>query len=120
MAPQLHDLVLEPSGAVSLSGFFHSPPQLRANTPASKEAKLGNARRCMLWNGKMICADYPSSVNGKVSAIDLNTVPQSVSGTRVSEVFSTQAIAKPADQLARLLTSGLLAKCAPSRRSSRM
>ncbi|MBS1149424.1 MAG: putative lipoprotein, partial [Myxococcaceae bacterium] len=71
--PQLHDLVLEPSGALSLSGFFHTAPQLRVNTPAAKEARLGAARRCMLWNGRMICADYPASVNGKVSAIDLAT-----------------------------------------------
>ncbi len=73
VAPQLHDLVLEPSGAISLSGFFHSSPQLRANTQEAKEAKLGAARRCMLWNGRMICADYPSAVNGKVSAIDLTS-----------------------------------------------
>ena len=73
VAAQLHDLVLEPSGAVSLSGFFHTAPQLRVNTPGAKEAKLGAARRCMLWNGRMICADYPASVNGKVSAIDLAT-----------------------------------------------
>ena len=72
-AQQLHDLVLEPSGAVSLSGFFFTAPQLRANTAAAKEARLGAARRCMLWNGRMICADYPASVNGKVSALDLAT-----------------------------------------------
>jgi hypothetical protein len=27
----------------------------------------------MLWNGKMICADYPAAVNGKVTALDLAT-----------------------------------------------
>lgn len=73
VAPQLHDLVLEPSGAVTLSGFFHTAPQLRANTPQAKEPELGAARRCMLWNGRLICADYPANVNGKVSAIDLAT-----------------------------------------------
>lgn len=71
---QFHDLVLEPSGAASLSSFFHNAPQLRANTPASKPAKDGTSRRCMLWNGRLICADYPSSSpQGKVSAIDLAT-----------------------------------------------
>jgi outer membrane protein assembly factor BamB len=72
-ADQLHDLVLEPDGQVSLSGFFQAPPQLRINTPQGKAAADGAARRCMLWNGRMICADYPAAVNGKVTAIDLAT-----------------------------------------------
>ena len=70
-ADQLHDLVLENNGAVTLSGFFQAAPQLRANTSQAKPASEGSARRCMLWNGRLICADYPAAVNGKVAAIDL-------------------------------------------------
>ncbi len=70
---QLHDFVVEASGAVTLSGFFQAPAHLRANTPAATEAQEGVSRRCELWNDRLICADYPAEVNGKVSAIDLAT-----------------------------------------------
>jgi len=73
VAPQLHDMMLEPTGALSLSGFFHVKPKLRVNTPAATEGKAGSARRCMLWNERMVCADYPSQVNGKVAMIDIAT-----------------------------------------------
>lgn len=69
---QFHDLVLEASGAVSLSGFFFSTPRLRANTEAASVAQ-GPVRRCMLWNQRYVCADYPAAVNGKISALDLAT-----------------------------------------------
>ncbi|MBK7857321.1 MAG: tenascin-X [Archangiaceae bacterium] len=70
---QYHDMVVEPSGAVSLSGFFYSAPRLRANTTESVEAVEGQARRCILWNNRLVCADYPAAVNGKISAINLGT-----------------------------------------------
>ncbi|MBL8915089.1 MAG: PQQ-binding-like beta-propeller repeat protein [Archangium sp.] len=73
LPPRLHDFVLEPSGAMSLSGFFDVPAVLRANTPNSLAAPLGASRRCILWNGRYVCADYPASPNGKVSALDLAT-----------------------------------------------
>lgn len=73
LPPRLHDFVLEPSGAMSLSGFFDVPAVLRANTANALAAPLGSSRRCILWNGRYVCADYPSSPNGKVSAIDLNS-----------------------------------------------
>ena len=69
-AQQLHDFVLEPSGALSMMGFFQTAPQLRVNTAHRAQAE-GPARRCMVWNNRLICADYPAAVNGKVSAIDL-------------------------------------------------
>ncbi|MDP1821724.1 MAG: tenascin-X [Archangium sp.] len=70
---QLHDFVLEPGGEMSLSGFFHTPAVLRANTAEALTAPLGSSRRCILWNTKYVCADYPASPNGKVSAMDLAT-----------------------------------------------
>lgn len=71
--PGLHDFVAEPSGAMSLSGFFGSPSVLRANTATSTVAPEGLSRRCILWGNRYVCADYPSVPNGNVSAIDLNT-----------------------------------------------
>lgn len=71
-AEELHDFVLEPSGAMSVSGFFHSPPRLRINTAAPSVAE-GPVRRCMLWGARYICADYPAEVNGKISALSLAT-----------------------------------------------
>lgn len=72
-APQLHDFVLEPTGELSLSGFFHVSAVLRANTPNAIAAPLGASRRCILWGGRYVCADYPASPNGRVSAIELDT-----------------------------------------------
>ncbi len=72
-APQLHDFVLEPTGELSLSGFFQTPSVLRANTPEALTAPLGSSRRCILWGTRYVCADYPASPNGKVSAMDLAT-----------------------------------------------
>lgn len=69
--PELHDLVLEPGGQVSLMGFF-AFPRLRANTLAPV-AGVTPARRCILWNGRLVCADYPYTSSGKVSALDLAT-----------------------------------------------
>ncbi len=72
-APQLHDFVLEPTGELSLSGFFQTPSVLRANTAEALTAPLGSSRRCILWGTRYVCADYPASPNGKVSAMDLAT-----------------------------------------------
>ncbi len=72
-ALQYQDLVLEPDGQLSLSGFFnHSPAILRANTLPVR-APEGDSRRCILWNGRLVCADYPSNPNGRVTALDLTT-----------------------------------------------
>lgn len=69
VAAQYHDFVMEPSGEVSLGGFFVSPPLLRANTTHLLAAE-GVSRRCVLWNGRIVCADYPAHPNGRVTAID--------------------------------------------------
>jgi hypothetical protein len=70
---QYHDFVLEPGGAMSLMGFFQAAPRLRANTPAAVDGVEGPSRRCELWNNRLICADYPAAVNGKISALNLAT-----------------------------------------------
>lgn len=73
IAPQLHDFVMEPSGEMSLSGFFNVGSLIRANTPNAVTAPLGPSRRCILWGARYVCADYPNSPNGKVSALDVVT-----------------------------------------------
>jgi hypothetical protein len=65
----LHDLVLDPAGEVSLMGFF-AVPISRANTPAATRLSSA-ARRCILWNTRLVCADYPyNNGSGKVSSLD--------------------------------------------------
>jgi hypothetical protein len=71
--PQLHDFVLEKNGLLSLSGFFQAPMELRANAFPSVTAPQGVSRRCILWNEKYVCADYPAATNGKVSQLNLET-----------------------------------------------
>lgn len=71
--PQLHDFVLEPTGELSLGGFFHVGTVLRANSDNPISAPLGSSRRCILWGSRYVCADYPATPNGKVSALDLST-----------------------------------------------
>ena len=69
-----HDFVMEPTGEMSLTNFFQSPARIRANSATqSKDTPEGALRRCILWNGKLICADYPANPNGRVSAVDLST-----------------------------------------------
>ncbi|MBM4778577.1 MAG: tenascin-X [Archangiaceae bacterium] len=68
--PQLHDFVMEPNGDMTLGGFFQTPVILRANTSSAKPTPLGVSRRCILWGPRLVCADYPASPNGRVTAID--------------------------------------------------
>jgi hypothetical protein len=70
---QLHDFVMEPNGDMTLGGFFQTPVVLRANTENTKSTPLGVSRRCILWGQKLVCADYPATPNGRVTAIDLAT-----------------------------------------------
>lgn len=70
-AMELHDLVLEPDGRMSLSGFFEVP-KIRANSLGAMDG-ISPARRCILWNARLLCADYPTDSSGKVSAIDMAT-----------------------------------------------
>lgn len=69
---QVHDFVMEPSGAITVSGFFNTPPILRANESPTT-APLGTARRCIIWNTRLVCADYPPSPSGQVTALDPST-----------------------------------------------
>ncbi len=68
-----HDFVMEPSGAMTLTSFFFSPANIRANTPQAVQTPEGSLRRCIVWNEKLVCADYPSNPNGRVTAIDPST-----------------------------------------------
>lgn len=63
---KLHDFVLEPSGEISLLGFFEKP-LLRAGG-AGQRISSTPARRCILWGNSLACADHPGS--GKVSSVD--------------------------------------------------
>jgi outer membrane protein assembly factor BamB len=64
----LHDFVLENTGGMTLMGFFQRP-SVHANE--AEVAPNGSARRCILWNDSLACADY--SADGRVALIDLNT-----------------------------------------------
>ncbi|MEW5740947.1 MAG: tenascin-X [Myxococcota bacterium] len=70
---ELHDFVLEPSGAASLSGFFQASTIIRANTANALTAPLGPSRRCIFWGNRLVCADYPAAPNGRVTAMDPST-----------------------------------------------
>ncbi|MHB8879331.1 MAG: tenascin-X, partial [Myxococcaceae bacterium] len=65
----LHDMVLEPNGALSLMSFFRSVPIVRANTAFAAPLPT-RARRCILWNTRLVCADYPYLSQGKVTSVD--------------------------------------------------
>lgn len=67
---QLQDLLVGPEGDVTLSGFYGTPvldaagkgPPVRASHPA---------RRCMLWNDRLLCMDMP--MDGTVSLLERDT-----------------------------------------------
>jgi hypothetical protein len=113
-AAQYHDFVLEPTGELTLGGFFFSPPLLRANT-TRLAAPRGGARRCILWNGRVVCADYPADPNGRVSAInqltgvtewsfDIRTErPDFLALT--STIFMARLVVQSSDRLAALFES---------------
>lgn len=71
-APELQDLLLEPDGAMTLTGFYEAP-RIRINSPLSRTMPNG-VRRCILWNGRMACADHlATGGTGTLSLIDLAT-----------------------------------------------
>lgn len=72
-AAQLHDFVMEPNGDMTLGGFFQTPVILRASSDHPRPAPLGVSRRCIIWGPRLVCADYPASPNGRVTALDLST-----------------------------------------------
>lgn len=74
-----HDFVVERSGAVTMGNWFQGPMLVRANTPdwnETTEGYYGATRRCILWNERLLCADYPHGIgnhDGTISSIDLKT-----------------------------------------------
>lgn len=62
----LHDVLVGPTGDVTLVGFF-VPALLDAAGPVPVRASV-SGRRCMLWNDRLLCMDLPNS--GQVSLLD--------------------------------------------------
>lgn len=111
-APQLHDFLMEPDGAMTLGGFFQTPVILRANTAQAKPTPLGVSRRCIFWGPRLVCADYPASPNGRVTAIDPSTGATQwsfdVRTARpdflplVSQIFLARLVVQTSDRMAAL------------------
>ncbi|WP_044190108.1 hypothetical protein [Hyalangium minutum] len=68
-ALDLHDMMIWPDGEVTLSGFFASPVQDAAGD--APWVARGTARRCMLWNARLLCMDLPQQ--GQVSLLEKTT-----------------------------------------------
>ncbi|HEX8821462.1 MAG TPA: tenascin-X [Archangium sp.] len=66
---ELHDLLVGPSGDVTLSGFF-ARPVIGATEDSPVQSQM-TARRCMLWNERLLCMDLPQQ--GKVSLMERTT-----------------------------------------------
>lgn len=106
-----HDFVLEETGELSLGSFFQSDLLFRANSSSPVKAPQGSGRRCVLWNGRGVCADYPASPNGRVTEVDLATgrtlwsydVRSQTEFSRVSEtVFMARLVVQSSDRIAAL------------------
>lgn len=67
-----HDFVLEPSGEISLLGWF-ARPILRYNPARPHVFAREQTRRCILWNGRLVCLDYGFPRYGVVAMIDAGT-----------------------------------------------
>ena len=65
----LHDVMVWPDGQVTLSGFFGKP--VLDATSATPLVAGDTARRCMLWNGRLLCMDFPQQ--GLVSLLEKAT-----------------------------------------------
>ncbi|WP_224240525.1 tenascin-X [Hyalangium gracile] len=68
-ALDLHDMMIWPDGNVTLTGFF-ARPVLDATSSTPLVAR-DTARRCMLWNARLLCMDYPQQ--GQVSLLERAT-----------------------------------------------
>jgi hypothetical protein len=68
-AVDLHDMMIWPDGQVTLSGFFANP--VLDATSATPLVAQGSARRCMLWNERLLCMDLPQQ--GQVSLLERTT-----------------------------------------------
>lgn len=106
-----HDFVLEESGELTLGSFFQSSLLFRANGSTPLKAPHGSGRRCVLWNGRAVCADYPANPNGRVTQVDLATgqtlwsfdVRSRTEFLRVSEtIFMARLVVQSSDRIAAL------------------
>jgi hypothetical protein len=109
---ELHDLVLEPGGEATLTGFFKTPAVIHANTANPLLAPSGPSRRCILWGPRLVCADYPSLPNGRVTA--LNPASGETIWTfdvraerpdflkKVSQIFLARLVVQDGDRLAAI------------------
>lgn len=69
---ELHDILMEPDGSMTLAGFYERP-RIRINSPLARTMQAG-VRRCILWNGKLACADHlEAGSTGTLSLLDLAT-----------------------------------------------
>jgi Abnormal spindle-like microcephaly-assoc'd, ASPM-SPD-2-Hydin len=66
---KLHDLMVGPTGDLTLSGYF-TPAVLGATGDSPVEAPAAG-RRCMLWNERLLCMDVPRQ--GQVSLMERAT-----------------------------------------------
>jgi hypothetical protein len=65
----LHDMLVGPEGDVTLSGFYAFPVLDAAG--GSPVVSRAAARRCMLWNDRLLCMDLPE--DGTVSLLERST-----------------------------------------------
>ncbi len=66
---QLQDMLVGPEGDVTLSGFYGTPLlDAAGEAPVRASAR---ARRCMLWNDRLLCMDMPA--DGTVSLLERDT-----------------------------------------------
>ncbi|MCI0673469.1 MAG: tenascin-X, partial [Myxococcaceae bacterium] len=77
-APTLHDFWMDEVGEMSLAGWPNGVPVLSVTSATPVDA-AGEARRCLLWDGRPICADFPGkdaegrAEAGMVSLLDTTT-----------------------------------------------
>jgi len=67
---ELHDFILESDGRISLSGWFEVPI-LRANSSGA-QSPPGFSRRCILWNDRVVCLDYPWRYDHPDGSVDFH------------------------------------------------
>jgi hypothetical protein len=66
---ELHDMMVWSDGNVTLTGFFETPVLDAAGT--TQVSARSTARRCMLWNDRLLCMDLPQQ--GQVSLLEKST-----------------------------------------------
>ncbi len=72
---KLHDYVLGSDGRMALTGFFTRGLVIHAGTPGMKRLQDTAARRCVLWNGRLTCADLWEYGLGGIGALNGTVAP---------------------------------------------